>query len=822
MRKLLLLISLFGCGIALAQTAPDDQKELASLQSSYDEANPVITSDGQTIFFSRKGHPRNIGKDDHYDIWVAFRQRPGHWGKPVNMAVPLNNRQDNFVVGTNANGQTLFLNDNYNLGNSGLVYTQKNGRIWDNPQPVHIEHFQKTTPISFSMATNGNVLLLAMDNPDANSGKDIFVSTKISDQLWSEPISLGPVINSGEDELHACLASDFKTLFFLRNDPSHNHPPQMMAANRIGNNWTDWTIPRSTGISLDTGHPAFSLDPEGTHFYCATASPKNDRSLSTVPIPPDSRPEWTTLISGTIMDVTTGYPLAGQVRLQSLNADGNDLQQSTDYEGSFQFVLPNRENFQLNAKVPGYFAQSETITDQPLQELDRQTDNDDQAMRSSPKLDQLQLQLQQLNRSIATLEQQRQSSPLAELPRTTSRLTPKGYHPQLDNLREKYYEATGLTPDQNDETSTGDPELDAMKRRFRKHNKVEENQDETRQFTRRKGESELEAMKRKYNEANDTSPDDEQSEETVVASSVETYRDFEAFVERSVLDLESEMSDRVVRELKADLLKDVAFKMNAEMEEPTRNQYADEFQRLVGNLETNYRKALRRQSRSQTKRELKGELIEVVEEELKASLRQEVKRELKQQLREEVKRELRIELEYLLTRQMADDVRSQIQSMIRQLEKEEVSAPAYYFSEEDLQARNVPSRKVGNRHLHLQLYPLETGQVIPLNNLFFEANSDRWKPESQIELDRLYELLTDHPNLEVEIGAHTNGWCSTGFANRLSDDRARAVAHYLTRQGIDQSRIQWKGYGKSQPLFPNDSVENCRKNQRLELKILSE
>ncbi|MFT6708748.1 MAG: OOP family OmpA-OmpF porin, partial [Flavobacteriales bacterium] len=63
---------------------------------------------------------------------------------------------------------------------------------------------------------------------------------------------------------------------------------------------------------------------------------------------------------------------------------------------------------------------------------------------------------------------------------------------------------------------------------------------------------------------------------------------------------------------------------------------------------------------------------------------------------------------------------------------------------------------------------------------------------------------------------------STGFANNLSANRAKAVADFLIEKGISSDRLSSKGYGKTQPLVANDSVENCKKNQRMEMKVLQE
>ncbi|MBR1643872.1 MAG: OmpA family protein, partial [Bacteroidales bacterium] len=51
--------------------------------------------------------------------------------------------------------------------------------------------------------------------------------------------------------------------------------------------------------------------------------------------------------------------------------------------------------------------------------------------------------------------------------------------------------------------------------------------------------------------------------------------------------------------------------------------------------------------------------------------------------------------------------------------------------------------------------------------------------------------------------------------------RAKAVADYLVAHGIESRRLQYKGYGKSQPIDTNDTEEGRARNRRVEFKILS-
>jgi outer membrane protein OmpA-like peptidoglycan-associated protein len=115
------------------------------------------------------------------------------------------------------------------------------------------------------------------------------------------------------------------------------------------------------------------------------------------------------------------------------------------------------------------------------------------------------------------------------------------------------------------------------------------------------------------------------------------------------------------------------------------------------------------------------------------------------------------------------------------------------------------------------------GQKIRLNFLYFKADSINLLPDSYKVLDELAAYLKAYPKTIIEIGGHTNTIASHDYSMDLSTSRAKSVQQYLINKGISESRLQYKGYGKTEPLFPNDKYnkEWKFKNQRVEIKILA-
>lgn len=118
---------------------------------------------------------------------------------------------------------------------------------------------------------------------------------------------------------------------------------------------------------------------------------------------------------------------------------------------------------------------------------------------------------------------------------------------------------------------------------------------------------------------------------------------------------------------------------------------------------------------------------------------------------------------------------------------------------------------------------VKKGSIFRLEKIYFDVDKSELKNESETELERLFVFLKDNPGVSIEVRGHTNNlmWPNVDFANELSTDRAKAVADWLIAKGIPANRIQFKGYGWTMPVEPNISAEGRKKNQRVEVKILT-
>jgi outer membrane protein OmpA-like peptidoglycan-associated protein len=115
----------------------------------------------------------------------------------------------------------------------------------------------------------------------------------------------------------------------------------------------------------------------------------------------------------------------------------------------------------------------------------------------------------------------------------------------------------------------------------------------------------------------------------------------------------------------------------------------------------------------------------------------------------------------------------------------------------------------------------QVGATFILNDIYFDFDKSVLLQQSYVELQGLLQVLSRYPKMKIEIGGHTDGYGSADYNQRLSESRAHAVVDYLINKGIDQRRLQYKGYGKSKPIDTNDTDEGRARNRRVEFIILS-
>ncbi len=148
-----------------------------------------------------------------------------------------------------------------------------------------------------------------------------------------------------------------------------------------------------------------------------------------------------------------------------------------------------------------------------------------------------------------------------------------------------------------------------------------------------------------------------------------------------------------------------------------------------------------------------------------------------------------------------------------------VSKDQYLFYSDHFTLKGV--HEIGEPYeKDVPLKPIEPGRTFVLRNVFFETDSFRLQPHSRVELNKLYRFLRQNPSVRIEVSGHTDSVGTQAYNRELSHKRARSVYDYLIEKGIAPRRLEYEGYGESQPIAPNATPEGRARNRRTQIRIL--
>lgn len=149
-----------------------------------------------------------------------------------------------------------------------------------------------------------------------------------------------------------------------------------------------------------------------------------------------------------------------------------------------------------------------------------------------------------------------------------------------------------------------------------------------------------------------------------------------------------------------------------------------------------------------------------------------------------------------------------------------ISAPGYIFLSDRY---TIPTTTEYTEYLqNFPLEKLQTGESFVVNNIFFEYDKATLTPASRPELERVIEMMNEHPRLAIEVHGHTDNVGSADYNYKLSLRRAEAVREYLVEYGcVDPGRISVRGFGYKKPIATNRTEEGRHQNRRSEFTVIS-
>ncbi len=350
-----------------------------NINSAGQEVAPVISPGGKTIYFTRT-HKGNMGSARTQDVWFSTLNADRSWSEAKNIGAPINNAGNNAISGISPDGKTIYLLNVYKSDGSmtfGVSKSTLSKGGWSFPRECKItnhytrqptETSNRETPpaqMEITVAPDGSTMVLAVQRSETEGDRDLYVSIQKPDQTWSEPKSLGAVVNTAAEESAPFLAVDNRTLYFT----SDGHPGfgngDIFVTHRLDDSWTNWSPPENLGEAVNTpgwdGY--FTIPASGDYAYLSSRTNSlGEEDIFRLKLYPAIRPEPVAIVSGQVLDAITKKPVSTEV-VSGLLDDNKDFSK-VEYDpetGEYKMVLPTQKAYKLSARKEGYFPITETL-----------------------------------------------------------------------------------------------------------------------------------------------------------------------------------------------------------------------------------------------------------------------------------------------------------------------------------------------------------------------------------------------------------------------------------------------------------------------------
>ncbi|WP_316766355.1 OmpA family protein [Pedobacter frigiditerrae] len=322
---------------------------------------PALTADGQTIIFTRvvKGNE---------DFFISTK-KDNEWQK----AIPLSNKINtpNFNEGAQSispDGKYLFFtgcNRPDGLGRCDIYVSRKEGNDWGkaiNLGKIINSEFWESQP---SISPDGSTLYFVSNRPGGIGGYDIWKSTLTDEGKWTDPVNLGPKVNTPYDENTPFIHADGKTLYFSSNGwPGFGDKDIFYS--RIGDDG-QFSTPVNLGYPINTFNEEIGLivtadGTEGLFSSNIKDGGFGDLDIYHFLLPEKVKPLPITYVKGIVRDKETKALLEANVLVIDLKTNNPVFNDYTSKEtGDFLAVMPIGSEYSFNVEAEGYLFNSQNF-----------------------------------------------------------------------------------------------------------------------------------------------------------------------------------------------------------------------------------------------------------------------------------------------------------------------------------------------------------------------------------------------------------------------------------------------------------------------------
>jgi outer membrane protein OmpA-like peptidoglycan-associated protein len=364
-----------GCIVEKAKPKNTEEPLLIpELRSGYDDFAPSLTADGQTLYFTSRRQGTNTKEvietnDFGEDLFVSHRDSIGKWTKPTTLGPPLNSLEDEGAASVSADGQTLYMSlcrRPDGAGDCDLYQSQLAGDQWTAPQNLARPLNSPEWDAQPSVTADGNSMYFSSRRAGSIEGsEDLFVSYRTTSGTWTPPQNLNEPVNTRFNERSPFISADGKTLYFSSNGhPGFGNHDLFMTRKLDDGTWSE---PVNLGRPINSyGDDAFLTIPargDKIIYSSQRANARGPLNLYEAQLPAEFRPGPVMLIAGTAYDKVTHKPVAATIEVNDLKTDQRvAVYHANMLTGKFYVTLGTGKMFGVTATADGYVHYSDNYT----------------------------------------------------------------------------------------------------------------------------------------------------------------------------------------------------------------------------------------------------------------------------------------------------------------------------------------------------------------------------------------------------------------------------------------------------------------------------
>jgi outer membrane protein OmpA-like peptidoglycan-associated protein/Tol biopolymer transport system component len=347
-----------------------------NVNTNRSEWDPTLSPDGKYLYFSADHRSGGYGKSD---IWYC-EMEDGKWSKPKNLGPSINKNRDETIDNISLDGTILMLSGDFegSYGKFDIYFAEKDSLGFTNlihlGSPINTQYHEESACLS----PDSKHLLFTSDRPggvgpyvpintvyyngSTMGNMDIYISF-LTDSGWSEPINLGPTINTPYAERAVFLHPDGKTIYFSSNGHPGLGRLDVFKSTRLDDTWLNWSEPINLGKEINTEDDDWgyivSMSGDSALFAKLDASDGyGGWDIYSVNLPKSAKPEKVITIRGKVK-TSDGKPLSALIKWENLE-DGENLGfvKSDPKDGSYILTLTHGKLYGYFCEKKGYYPAS--------------------------------------------------------------------------------------------------------------------------------------------------------------------------------------------------------------------------------------------------------------------------------------------------------------------------------------------------------------------------------------------------------------------------------------------------------------------------------